>query len=156
MVGHLLNYHKFWLNVDRSGPVPDEVVYGQIVACWTWNGDRLPNQYGVFRARGGSQMAHKISYEISNGPVSDAGQVLHSCDNPSCVNPAHLHAGSQSDNMVEMHCRQRGRTKMSFEAADEARMRRHTGETVTSLARGYGVSMSAMSDLVNNKSWTRG
>jgi hypothetical protein len=52
-------------------------------------------------------LAHRFSYEMHVGPIPDGMMVLHSCDNSRCVNPAHLSIGTQTENMLDMHKRNR-------------------------------------------------
>lgn len=75
--------------------------------CWEWNGARSDKGYGSFRAGSKTYLAHRISYELHTGDflVSDkihGDVVMHSCDNPPCVNPAHLSKGTQQDNISDM------------------------------------------------------
>jgi hypothetical protein len=79
----------FWTNVDKSGE------------CWTWTGSlsRGTSGYGSANAPGRRVHAHRLSWELANGPVPDGLWVLHHCDNPPCVRPDHLHLGTQSENL---------------------------------------------------------
>lgn len=82
------------------------VVFGSS-DCWNWS--RVTNDFGYGRItyQGKTQVVHRLSYEAWNGPIPEGLSVLHSCDNPSCINPAHLHLGTYSDNIREAY--QRGR-----------------------------------------------
>ena len=85
--------------------------------CWEWTGGKTRAGYGVFwymKQKGNSILAHRLSYTVFKGDIPKGMQVLHSCDNPSCVNPKHLRVGTHSDNMedkvarkggVQSHCR---------------------------------------------------
>lgn len=63
--------------------------------CWEWAGYRDMYGYGRYRRK----QAHRVAYERVNGGITPGLFVCHSCDNPPCVNPAHLWLGSQRDNM---------------------------------------------------------
>lgn len=99
---------RFWSRVDKDG------------ACWEWAGARHPQGYGVFSAGGRSLRAHRFAFQLANGPIPEGMFVLHSCDNPPCVNPAHLRLGSHADNMRDMSAR-----------------RRHTNSQKTECLRGH-------------------
>lgn len=74
--------------------------------CWIWSGARSHNGQGYGHMKVGGRngrdvVASRASWEIHNGPIPDGLFVLHDCDNPPCVNPAHLHLGTRSDNVRE-------------------------------------------------------
>lgn len=71
--------------------------------CWNWNGANTRG-YGCFHSiiegKRRTLKAHRVSYVFANcQPIPEGMEVLHQCDNPSCVNPAHLSVGTKSDNM---------------------------------------------------------
>jgi len=90
----------------------DRVVKSE--GCWTWTGARLPitkrqKGYGTFAisALGRPVNAHRIAYALTYGEVPAGRLVMHRCDNPICVNPAHLMLGTHADNMADMDAKGR-------------------------------------------------
>ena len=85
---------RFWAKVSQ----------GKRDECWLWTGAKSARGYGVARAAGRSVGAHRLSYAIHNDdldlsePCAPDYYVLHGCDNPPCVNPAHLRLGTLLDN----------------------------------------------------------
>lgn len=68
-------------------------------SCWIWTGGTFSDGYGNIGTSKGARRAHRVSYELYVGPIPDGMQVLHSCDTPRCINPAHLSLGTAADNM---------------------------------------------------------
>lgn len=75
--------------------------------CWHYCGVRNRFGYGRITYLGKTQVVHRLLYEAVNGPIPHGLYALHQCDNPSCVNPAHIRLGTYSDNIRESY--QRGR-----------------------------------------------
>lgn len=71
--------------------------------CWLWYGSlRGKFGYGQFHLDHNTPIAaHRYSYLIHNGPILGSEIIMHMCDNPICVNPAHLRKGTTQDNIVD-------------------------------------------------------
>ena len=111
--GHIKGQPCRFLPVHTSRRKPPEVRFAAFVkpvesGCWEWQGFCLANGYGRFGLRAGKiVLAHRFAYEMANGVIPDGKMILHSCDNPPCVNPAHLSVGTHADNMHDMENRGR-------------------------------------------------
>ena len=78
-------------------------------ACWIWRGPSGGRGYGVLRYQNKRWAAHRMSWTQANGPIPTGMHMCHRCDNPPCVNPAHLYPGTDADNMRDRDSR--GRSK---------------------------------------------
>jgi hypothetical protein len=77
--------------------------------CQEWAGAKTDKGYGLIEVEGKTRRAHRVSFEYFKGAIPAGMLILHRCDNPSCVNPEHLRAGTQTDNMQEMVAKGRQR-----------------------------------------------
>lgn len=88
---------RFWSLVEKGSS--DE--------CWAWRGPRDAAGYGRFRVANRPEVAHRVAYTHAIGPIPRGLFGCHRCDNPSCVNPAHIFIGTSQDNFNDM--RRKGR-----------------------------------------------
>lgn len=102
---------SFWAKIDHNGG-PD--------ACWPWTEGTGRRGYGKATYQGRTVAAHRLAWELTNGPAGKLF-VCHSCDNPPCCNPAHLFLGTPQGNQDD--CRAKGRTA----SGDRSPARTHQG-----------------------------
>lgn len=146
---------RFWAKVNKEGSV--RPLAGD--RCWEWTAGMLPSGYGTFRLSRPRRRpyAHRFSYELHAGPIPPGMFVCHSCDNPPCVNPAHLFLGTVQDNVDDMKAKGRGvggcghpMAKYTDAEIDEMRRRRADGGSVSSIARAFGASVGYVSAVLRN------
>lgn len=134
--------------------------------CWEWQRTTNGQGYGEIRVNGRMVYAHRLAYALGAGPIPDGMHILHSCDNPRCINPAHLSPGTRSKNMKE--CSERGRARIpkpiklgeengasKLTEVDVRSIRRLLGQGLTqqSIADRFGVSRRTVSDINLGKKW---
>lgn len=138
--------NRFWTKVDQSGG-PD--------ACWPWTGGHNDRGAGIAVDPETKKMAAatRVLWRMEIGPIPDGIQVLHRCDNPPCVNPAHLFLGTRADNMRDMMAKGRarqGRTaggpwlKLTPDKVMDIRLLVAAGAPIRAIAREYKVWPSAI------------
>lgn len=130
--------------------------------CWLWMGGRDQDGYGIFKGEVGGVMfvrAHRFSHAFHTGDLLHGMHILHSCDNPSCVNPDHLSSGTNADNMRDKIAKGRaraapgdksGRAVLS-EAQAIAIMK--DARATTQIAAEYNVTAATVRDIKNRNSW---
>lgn len=130
---------QFWANVNKTD------------SCWLWIAGGHKFGYGEFRDNGKLIRAHRFSYELHNGAIPANKSILHHCDNPRCVNPDHLYAGTQAENTRDMIVRDRAGV-LSFSDVADIRMRLAKKESCASIGRAYGVTGACIVLIKNGKS----
>lgn len=124
--------------------------------CWEWQGARHGKGYGHFRWNGKVTKAHRVSWALyKTDPMPEV--VCHRCDNPPCVNPDHLFAGTNAVNIADKMAKGRqakldgnGRSKLTSEQVAEIRA---STERHVVLAERYGVSPSTIRHARTQRSW---
>lgn len=93
------------VELDLSNPIierfnrysPDRPVGG----CWEWQGTMFSQGYGALSVRGKNRYAHRVSYTLHKGPIPPGLVIDHECKNTRCVNPDHLRAVTQRQNVID-------------------------------------------------------
>lgn len=147
---------RFWKHVNKTN------------SCWIWTASRNNQGYGVIGkgARGsGTCLAHRLSYIIHVGPIPEGMNILHDCpdgDNPLCVNPEHLWAGTQIENIMDMVGKGRwgvrnlrkGSTHPHSKLTEQQIFEiRSSKEKQVVLADRYGVEPATIWKVIHNQSW---
>lgn len=138
---------RFWHRVEKT----DE--------CWLWTGRRDKDGYGI----SGIGRANRVAWESANGAIPNGLSILHRCDNPPCVRPDHLYAGTPGKNMED-------RLDRGHYDAGEAHPMAVLTETLVrqirvtyvprrnggmiALGRKYGVATSTIHAIISRKIWT--
>lgn len=127
--------------------------------CWEWQGNLNHDGYGDIRIGGGKRTkVHRVAYELCVGPIPEGALILHKCDNPRCVNPDHLYAGTQLENMHDRLDRHRNpRVRLTKEQVEEIRQRYVPWKVTTyQLAKEYGVSAGYIWRIIAGQVWQDG
>lgn len=156
---------RFWANVIVSD------------GCWAWASSKSRDGYGKIsvniEGRCKSLRAHRVSWEIHNGPIPEGLLVCHHCDNPECTNPDHLFLGTVKDNSEDMVAKGRSvrgskrapdttprgeKNSHAILTEDDVRYIRqlyHSDATQTTirLAAQFGVQTACISKIVLRHSW---
>lgn len=96
----LTTSERFWAKVNKNGPIPPH--RPELGPCHIWTAARFPYEYGAFWDGEKLVRAHRFAWEQKHGKIPYPLQALHHCDNPPCVNDAHLFIGTRKDNMMDM------------------------------------------------------
>lgn len=139
---------RFWSHVAKAD-------------CWEWSGSRWPGGYGIMRLGDRRLQAHRFSWELHRGPIPTGLCVCHRCDNPPCVNPAHLFLGTHLENVLDSSRKGRRHTSRNVGernggaklTADQVHAIRAAAGRITQIARSFGVSSRAIRDIRAGRKW---
>ena len=143
---------RFWSHVKKGKP--DD--------CWEWTAGKNSDGYGYIGVEGKMVRAHRLSWEIHNGPIPEGMQILHYCDNPGCVNPFHLFLGSNADNVRDktekgrqshQYGEENGYAKLTEQNIHEIRNLLTVGYPQAEIAREYEVSQTTICSINTGECW---
>jgi hypothetical protein len=127
--------------------------------CWVWKKCKDKNGYGKACFNSIRIRAHRLSYSTYKGEIQHAEIVCHTCDNPACINPAHLFKGDTKTNVQDKVLKGRQpkgeqitNSKLTAEQVIRIRKLRET-LTLNQLSQLYKVSKSNLSDICNRHIW---
>lgn len=131
--------------------------------CWLWRGSRNAQGYGRFQVSTRKPIqAHRFAFQVWHGDIPQDADVCHACDNPSCVNPAHLWAGTRAQNMQDSISKGRFKRALGtkhglsrFNEADIRLMRglHARGFSYQHLADLFDCSKASVADIVKKRWW---
>lgn len=132
--------------------------------CWEWNGGLTSKGYGELTYNDRSELVHRLmAKKVLGFNLKSKKLICHSCDNPKCVNPAHLFIGTYSDNIRDAyrkgrHVARKGQehyaAKLTVAGVVALRDEYHSGNfSLDDLAAQYGVCRSTVSKAIKGKTW---
>jgi hypothetical protein len=137
----------FWARVSKGDPE----------GCWLWTGQTDQRGYGLVTVSGKRFRAHRLAWELANGSSPGDMFVCHACDNPPCVNPAHLWLGTCRDNNHDMIAKGRhraGRAETQARLTEEiVRQIKSSPERTTIIAERFGLRHSTVSAIRRGQNW---
>lgn len=157
-ISHEERFHRCYVVDKKTG-------------CWNWQRQTDRRGYGRFKQDGKDGLAHRASYHFAFGRTPDDLMVCHRCDNPGCVNPAHLFLGTALENTRDMISKGRARylghawngrrrgeknpcAKLTDAQVIEIRRRLDLGETQRSVADVFGISRALVSFIKTRRLWS--
>lgn len=132
--------------------------------CWEWVSGKDADGYGLFRGdvRGVTfKRAHRWSWAFHNNQdIPKYGNICHTCDNPSCVNPEHLWLGTVKENQQDKWSKGRGNIWRG-EQLPQAKLTEEQAKAImldprphSRIAADFGVTARTVSDVKTKRSWS--
>lgn len=128
---------RFWSKVERRGPEE----------CWPWLASDDGRGYGSINVGGKLKKASRVAYELANGQFDQRLEIRHTCDNPTCCNPAHLIPGTHAQNMADMW--ERGRANLRVCRGEEVYLAKLDEDAVRQIRAAYSSGGVKLADLGN-------
>lgn len=152
-------------NFSFADRVKMHIVTDTVTGCHNFTGRKDNSGYGQIKDKGRGVLVHRWVLEQANGPIPPGMCALHTCDNPSCVNLAHLYVGTHTDNMRDKAQRGRSRNvptgkahkrpmaKLSETDARAIKVALMERRSQREIARLFGVHFATVSDISTGKTW---
>lgn len=158
---------KHYMAAKRTGLLPKKrdlkdrleklSVLNEKTGCIEWISSKWDG-YGLVWYGNGNIRAHRAAWIVAHGEIPAGKAVLHKCDNPSCINIAHLFLGTHADNSDDKVTKGRqargessGRAKLS--ERDVVDIRKNTNASGASIARSYGISPETVYSIKKKRTW---
>ena len=144
---------QFWTSVDKTN------------GCWECVKGIGKDGYPIFQYRGKLKRANRMVWEWMNGEIPKGYYICHSCDNPKCVKPEHLFAGTPKQNSADRDAKGR-RLPPKGELNGRAKLTKNNVMFIRSLkriipclrniafAKLYGVDHTVISNVILRKTWS--
>jgi hypothetical protein len=136
---------RFWEKVTKTN------------GCWLWIANSNKKGYGRFWINGRNEFSHRVSWMLHFVEIPHGMLVLHKCDNPSCVNPAHLFLGTDADNQSDKKEKGRsakgernGNRKLTNE---QVRVIRKSVGSPQELATQFNIDKTQIYNIISRKQW---
>ena len=133
---------RFWSHVDKTNE------------CWLWTGCSISKGYGHFWRGKTSEKSHRVSYILSNGSIPKGMFICHTCDNPPCVNPEHLYAGTCSQNSIDMVSRNRSKSQKLKVSDIPVIISLNDTLNYREISEIYGVNPITIGDIFRGETWS--
>lgn len=141
---------RFWSKIDKTE------------GCWLWNAALDGRGYGKFVIWRDKKhkylIASRVAWELTYGKIPTGKSVLHRCDTPRCINPAHLFLGSTKDNMLDMKSKGRHQyrvglanpnARISDTEVVQIRSLRAKGISASKIASDYNITTGTVYNMCN-------
>lgn len=149
--------------VNRDWPSITERFWSAIhktESCWLWTGTICRGYGYIGIGPGGRQVrfrAHRLSWMLHFGDIPEGLEVMHSCDNPACVRPAHLMLGTHQENIADAIRKGRkncwGLQKLTAHDVHQIRAMRAAGTLQKDIAARFGVARNTVSQVLTGRNW---
>lgn len=151
---------------DRLLRFKAKFTVGEKDECWNWKASKSTDGYGMFRGSGRKVWgAHRVAWELQNGPIPEGLKILHKCDNPACVNHHHLFLGTAKTNAMDRDSKGRAAYKLG-ERHPSAKLEdvairniialHHAGLGLKILSKQFGVALVTIRGYVSGHSRSDG